>query len=141
MKCTSFQLSVSSAGSPVPQAGINPRDFEDVQRIINQLQSRQAFVDPQNLQALLQSAADKMKQAEFDLRKKAEGDDQPEQEEGREDQGQPDDGTERGRGQDAEGVAPGDLLAPLLVSLAAVAFMPEPRLTSPGPARRPSAGP
>ena len=59
------------------QAGINPRDFEDVQRILGQLNMPQAFVDPANLQSLLAAAADKMKQAEFNIRKKAEGNDQP----------------------------------------------------------------
>jgi hypothetical protein len=57
-------------------AGLNPRDYQDMQRLIDQLATRQAYVDPANLSALLSAAAEKVKQAEFDIRKKAEVTDQ-----------------------------------------------------------------
>ena len=42
-----------------------------------QARRHQAFVDPENLAALQAAALDKMKKFEFDLRKKADGGDQP----------------------------------------------------------------
>jgi ABC-type amino acid transport substrate-binding protein len=53
------------------------KDLDQALRDLRNLQADQAFVDPSNLAALQASALDKLKKFEFNLRKKAEGGDQP----------------------------------------------------------------
>ena len=51
--------------------------IDRVLRDLRNMDTDQAFIEPQNLAALQAAALDKMKKFEFNLRKKAEGADQP----------------------------------------------------------------
>ncbi|MBM3771491.1 MAG: DUF4175 domain-containing protein [Acidimicrobiia bacterium] len=54
------------------QAGVDPRELDQIIRDLKALDSDQNFVDPANLLALQAAALDKLKRFEFGLRKKAE---------------------------------------------------------------------
>ena len=59
------------------EAGQNTRDLDDIMHDLQKLDMPQGSVDPQNLAALEAQALEKMKKFEFNLRKKADGGDQP----------------------------------------------------------------
>jgi hypothetical protein len=59
------------------QAGIDPRELDAIMRQLRELDNDQVFADPRNLAALQANALEKLKNFEFNLRKKAQGDDQP----------------------------------------------------------------
>jgi len=59
------------------EAGQNPRELDDVLRDLRAFNTDAAFADPNNLAALQAAALDKLKKVEFNLRKKADGDNQP----------------------------------------------------------------
>jgi hypothetical protein len=55
------------------QAGMNPRDLDDVLRDLRQFENDRLYADPQGLEKLQAAAIDKLKKVEFALRRKADG--------------------------------------------------------------------
>jgi uncharacterized protein DUF4175 len=53
------------------QAGVNPRDLDDVLRDLRALDNDRVYVDPKGLEQLQAAAIDKLKRFEFTLRRKA----------------------------------------------------------------------
>ena len=53
------------------QAGVNPRDLDDVLRDLRALDNDRVYVDPKGLEQLQAAAIDKLKKFEFMLRRKA----------------------------------------------------------------------
>ena len=72
-----WQADAQTLRRELTEAGMNPRDIDEIMRDLRALNTDATFNDPQNLAALQAAALDKMKKFEFDLRKKAEGGDQP----------------------------------------------------------------
>jgi hypothetical protein len=58
-------------------AGVDPRELDQILRDLRQFDSDQAFVDPRSLEALQASALEKLKTMEFALRQKGEAKDLP----------------------------------------------------------------
>ena len=58
---------------PLTQAGLDPRELDQIIRDLQKLDNDQVFADPRNLAALQANALERIKNWEFDLRKKAEG--------------------------------------------------------------------
>jgi Domain of unknown function (DUF4175) len=54
------------------QAGVNPRDLDEVLRDLRAFDNDRVYVDPRGLEALQAAAIDKLKKVEFALRRKAE---------------------------------------------------------------------
>jgi hypothetical protein len=54
------------------QAGVNPRDLDEVLRDLKAFDNDRIYVDPRGLEALQAAAIDKLKKFEFSLRRKAE---------------------------------------------------------------------
>lgn len=54
------------------QAGLDPRELDRIIRDLQRLDNDQVFADPRNLAMLQANALEKIKNWEFDLRKKAE---------------------------------------------------------------------
>jgi len=59
------------------QAGVPTRELDDIIRDLERFDNDRLYADPKGLEQLQASATDKMKKFEFQLRKKADGDDQP----------------------------------------------------------------
>ena len=55
------------------QAGMSPRDLDDVLRDLRQFENDRLYADPQGLEKLQAAAIDKLKKVEFALRRKADG--------------------------------------------------------------------
>jgi hypothetical protein len=55
-------------------AGMNPREFDEVIRDLQGLSSDRAYSDPRALAQLVAAALDRMKRAEFNLRRKLDAD-------------------------------------------------------------------
>ncbi|MGE4056691.1 MAG: DUF4175 family protein, partial [Vicinamibacterales bacterium] len=58
-------------------AGMDPRELDGILRDLRNLSSEQNFVDPRSLQDLQSAALDRLKQFEFNLRREADGGNQP----------------------------------------------------------------
>ena len=58
-------------------AGVDPRELDQVLRDLRQFENDQAYVDPRSLDALQAAALEKLKTMEFGLKKKADGKDLP----------------------------------------------------------------
>ena len=58
-------------------AGVDPRELDQVLRDLRQFENDQAYVDPMSLDALQAAALEKLKTMEFGLKKKADGKDLP----------------------------------------------------------------
>ena len=58
-------------------AGVDPRELDQILRDLRQFDNDQAYVDGRSLAALQASALEKLKTLEFGLKKKADGKDLP----------------------------------------------------------------
>jgi hypothetical protein len=72
-----WQADAQQLRQQLQNQGVDVRDLDQALRDLRTLDSEQAFVDPASLAALQASALDKLKKFEFNLRKKAEGSEQP----------------------------------------------------------------
>ena len=72
-----LQNDASALRQRLGQAGVDPRELDEIMRQLRGLDNDAVFADPRNLASLQANALEKLKNFEFNLRKKAEGDDQP----------------------------------------------------------------
>jgi hypothetical protein len=72
-----WQNDAQALRQQLTEAGLDARELDAIMRQLRELDSEQVFADPRNLAALQANALEKLKNFEFNLRQKAQGDNQP----------------------------------------------------------------
>ena len=72
-----WQADAQALRDQLTRAGVDPRELDQAMRDLRSLENEQMFADPRNLAALQANALEKLKNFEFNLRKKAGGADEP----------------------------------------------------------------